>query len=111
MTKIYNLDTGGIHFLWLPDRNGNDILRSIIEGCSSDGDEFLAEDMPDGCDFAMTDDDIEWWETWAMRERRINDRLEALGVGELMKVPNFYDQYLSWEDAQTAYEKYLGIEE
>ena len=109
MTKIYNLDTMEVHELFLHDTNGVDILQSIIEG-SGDEQETL-DDIPDDCDFAMNDDDIEWWETWAMREERINEKLDALGVGEIAKVPNFYDQYLSWEDAQTAYEEYLGIEE
>lgn len=110
MTTIFNLDTLEVHELCLRDTRGVDFLNQII-GDFDYSDQWLTEDMPDNCDFAMTSDEIEWWETWAMRERRINDRLEALGVGELMKVPNFYDQYPSWEDAQTAYEKYLGIEE
>lgn len=104
MTTIYNTDTGELVEIELINReSGVDFLTDIIANCGH----LMSE--KDGIDFELDGDETSWWTLWAEREQRINDAIDELGIGDT--IPNFYDEYPDLEDAQTAYEKYLGIQE
>ena len=100
MTAIRTPD-GTIHELSLTTSSGQDYLNDVIGGSLP-----MSED--DTADFDMTDEDYEWWKTWAANEQLINDTIEERGL--TYTVPNFYDEHSDWEDAQAAYGKYLDIE-
>jgi len=104
MTIIRNTDTGELVEIELIYRkSGADFLFDVIAGC---GNLMSGED---GVDFELDGGETAWWIRWAGREQRINDSIDELGIGDT--IPNFYDEYPDWEDAQTAYEQYLGIQE
>lgn len=75
MSRIYNTTTGEVHEVTLIDWDGGtEFLNDVIGGCSK-SDEWLAgipEDRDD-VDYAMNDEEVEWWTLWASREQRIND--------------------------------------
>ena len=101
MTAIRTPD-GTIHELSLTTSSGQDYLCDVIAGTGMERPE------EDGVDFEMTDSDYEWWKTWAANEQLINDTIEERGLAHV--IPNFYDEFPDWEDAQSAYGKYLDIE-
>ena len=101
MTAIRTPD-GTIHELSLTTSSGQDYLCEVIAGT---GMEFCAED---DVNFEMTTEDFLWWETWVANEQKINGAIEERGL--TYTIPNFYDEYPDWEDAQREYGKYLDIE-
>ena len=100
MTTIRTEDDE-LHELSLTAPSGQDYLNDVIGGSLP-----MSED--DTIDFDMTDEDYEWWKTWAANEQLINDTIEEKGLTYV--IPNFYDEYHDWEDAQREYGKYLGID-
>ena len=77
----------------------DDVMRDIPHAVARDGGSWPQ--------YAMTSEDIDWWERWSAREERIQRAIEKLP--EDADVPDYYDRCADWSDAQGLYEEYLGI--
>lgn len=107
-TRIYNTDTKEITELEVIT-DGQDFLAEVIGGCDCKG-EWASADMPDDANFAMSSEELEWWERWAEREQAINDRIEELGDDAQHAVAGLAADYgYDMELLQEKEEEYLGI--
>lgn len=106
-TKIFNTDTKAITELELLN-DGQDFLAEVIGGCNQDGC-YFTEDMPEEADFAMDAESLEWWERWAEREQRINDKANELGEEAIKAIVTMAADNSDMEYAQDLEEEYLGI--
>lgn len=97
-TKIYNTETGEVHNLELINReSGQDFLSDVIGGCNQ-SDEWLngIPEHRDDVDYAMSAEEVAWWERWASREQRINDIYNASDKGMKAKISATYADY-DWD--------------
>ena len=107
-TKIFNTDTKEIVNLELIT-DGQDFLSDVIAGCDHDG-SWAHSEMPDEAQFAMSGEELEWWENWTEREQRINDRIEELGDDAQHAIAGLAADYgYDMELLQEKEEEYLGI--
>lgn len=96
---------GEVRELELRDSNGTDFLSDII---GQDPDVTVGETA----DWVMTEQQFSWWERWARREQRINDRIEELGEHAVEMACKLADLYgFDYELLQDVQEKAFGIEE
>jgi hypothetical protein len=100
MTTIFTFETEEVHTISLTTSSGVDYLADVIGNSGVP--------MGERADFDLSLDDYRWWKRWATNEQTINDAIEERNLA--YEIPNFYDQYHDWEDAQAAYARYLGIE-
>ena len=108
MTVIYNTDTKSIVKLQVIS-DGQDFLADVIGGCDQGG-TWASVDMPENADFAMSGEELEWWEKWAEREQRILDRANEIGeaaVEKLCELASIYGN--DFELLQDKEEEFLGI--
>ena len=114
MTKILNTTTNETHNIRLVDRDsGADFLSDVI-GSMNQSDEWLdaiPEDRED-VEFAMSDEDVRWWERWAEREQRINDEYDKADEAMRERISTTYSDYdYDMELPQDKVFELLGIEE
>lgn len=107
MTNIFNTGTKEVTSLAVVS-DGMDFLSDVIGGCYF-ADEVTTEDMPEGCDFAMTDEDVRWWTRWAEREQAIIDAANEIGEEAIEGITRLSMQYSDFEELQYAEEKFLGL--
>lgn len=101
-TIIRTIEDNELHKLSLKTDSGEDYLTDVMANSA------VPLSGEDGADFDLTLEEYEWWRTWAVNEQLINETIRELGMEHA--VPNFYDKYPDWDDAQRAYAECLGIE-
>ena len=107
-TKIYNTETNEVVELTLMS-DGQDFLADVIGGCYQAG-KWASEDMPENAEFAMTSEELAWWEDWAEREQRILERANEIGEEAIEKLCELARDYgHDMEILQVEEEKYLGL--
>lgn len=107
-TKIYNTETNEVVELTLMS-DGQDFLADVIGGCDQAGG-WASEDMPESAEFAMTSEELAWWEDWAEREQVILDRANEIGEEAIEKLSELAMDYgHDMETLQVEEEKFLGI--
>lgn len=109
-TRIYNTDTfETIELSVITD--GQDFLAEVIGGCDCKG-EWASAEMPDDANFAMSGEELDWWERWSVREQAILDRVEELGDDAQQMVARLAADYgYDMDLLQGKEEEYLGISE